>query len=227
MSWCDLLFAHWPVPVAALRRHIPGALEVDTVDGWAWVGVVPFRMEHVRPRLLPAVPPLSAFCELNVRTYVVHRGRPGVWFFSLDAARPLAVRVGRRFFHLPYMDATMRCDRTGEEVTYESARTHRGEPAARFEARYQPTGDVFRSGAASIEEWLTERYCFFCVDRRGRVRCAEVDHAPWPLQPAEADLRLNTMASPLGIALPPDAPLLHFARRIDVVGWPALSDDRG
>src|SRR5688500_5867254 len=104
MDWHELLFMHWPVPVAALRRHVPGTLDIDTFEGRAWIGVVPFRMTNVRPRFVPPVPRLSAFPELNVRTYVVPAGtkdKPGVWVFSLDATNPLAVRAARWSYHLP------------------------------------------------------------------------------------------------------------------------------
>jgi uncharacterized protein YqjF (DUF2071 family) len=86
MEWHDLLFMHWPLPPATLRPLIPPALKLDTFDGWAWIGIVPFEMRGVRPRLAPSLPGLSRFCELNVRTYVTAGGKPGVWFFSLDAA---------------------------------------------------------------------------------------------------------------------------------------------
>src|SRR6266508_3536850 len=107
MQWHDLLFMHWPVNRDALRRYIPPRLEIDTFDGSAWIGVVPFRMSGVVPRLLPPVPYLSAFPELNVRTYVSAEGKPGVWFFSLDAGNPIAVEAARDVFHLPYYNAQM------------------------------------------------------------------------------------------------------------------------
>ena len=106
-SWHDLLFAHWPIDASHLRPLIPAALEIDKFQGEAWIGVVPFRMSGVRLRATPALPTLSAFPELNVRTYVTHGGKPGVWFFSLDAANAIAVSVARAWFHLPYFNARM------------------------------------------------------------------------------------------------------------------------
>jgi uncharacterized protein len=102
-SWHDLLSAHWPVTAAALRPHIPARLAIDTFDGQAWLGVVPFRMSGVRLRGTPAVPWLSAFPELNVRTYVLADAKPGVWFFSLDAGNAIAAAIAREWFHLPYL----------------------------------------------------------------------------------------------------------------------------
>src|SRR4028118_886050 len=128
MRWHALLFMHWPVTVDLLRPLIPPALELETFDGSAWLGVVPFRMEDVRPRFLPGVPWLSNFPELNLRTYVTHGGKPGLWFFSLDAHNPVAVRLARATFGLPYFDAKISCEMNEEEVRFKSVRTHKGPP---------------------------------------------------------------------------------------------------
>lgn len=224
--WCDLLFAHWPVQPAALRPRIPDRLEIDTFDGTAWIAVVPFRMEAVRPRWLPAVPWLSAFPELNVRTYVRLDDRPGVFFFSLDATNPIAVRLARWAFHLPYLRARMRCRIEGDEIAYRSTRTHAGAPGARFEGRYGPAGDVFRAGPGSLERFLTERYCLYASDTSvggsaGKLYRGEVHHGPWPLQPAAAALETNTLVEAAGLeGVTGAAPHLLFARSIDVRVWP-------
>lgn len=218
-GWRDLLFAHWPVAMDLMRRLVPESLPLDTFDGRAWISIVPFRMEGVRPRLLPALPWLSAFPELNARTYVTRGGRPGVYFFSLDAGNPLAVRIARKFFHLPYFDADMTLFEKGDWFEYDSRRAHRGQPPARFVGRYRPTGGVYRAEDGSLDQWLTERYCMYPVSRTGRVYRGEIHHAPWPLQPAEAEIEINTLTESLGLELR-GAPLLHFARRLDVAVWP-------
>jgi uncharacterized protein YqjF (DUF2071 family) len=222
MCWRDLLFAHWPVPAEALRGLIPPRLTLETFGGSAWLGVVPFRMTGVRPRMLPDTPGVSAFAELNVRTYVTDGQHPGVWFFSLDAASPLAVRAARASFHLPYFDAQMRCEPDGADgagLRYASDRTHRGAPPAALRARYRPTGPAYQSQPGSLDEWLTERYCLYAADRRGRVRRGDIWHARWPLQPAEAELDLQEMTYQIGLRPPAGPPLLHFARALDVVAW--------
>jgi uncharacterized protein YqjF (DUF2071 family) len=219
MQWHDLLFLHWPVPPAMLRPSIPPALALESFDGAAWLGVTPFRMAGARPRLFPPVPWCSAFPELNVRTYVTAEGKPGVWFFSLDAGNPLAVRGARYLFHLPYYDADMIAERDGGVVRYTSTRTHRGAPGAAFAGRYRPIAPVYHAAVDSLEYWLTERYCLYAADRRGRVRRGDIHHARWPLQPAETDIACNTMADQLRLRLPRRAPLLHFAQRLDVVSW--------
>jgi uncharacterized protein len=218
-SWHDLLFAHWPIAAETLRRKLPRTLELDTFHGTAWVGVVPFRMSGVRLRGTPPLPWLSAFLELNVRTYVTYGEKPGVWFLSLDAARWLAVAVARAWFCLPYYSARMSCTRDGEDVVYTSLRTQAGTPRAELAARYGPRGDVLPARPGTLEHWLTERYGLYALSRRGEVMFAEIDHPRWPLQPAEAIFEKNTMAQAHGIELPASAPFLHFARRQDVVVW--------
>lgn len=222
MRWHDLLFMHWPVPAGWLRQLIPPVLELDTFDGSAWLGVVPFRMESVRPRFLPALPWLSSFPELNLRTYVTHRGKPGIWFFSLDAHNPIAVRLARATFALPYFDAEMSCETRDEEVRYESVRTHKGAPPAKFVASYRPVGERFDSRPGTLENFLTERYCLYSagVDGNSRVRRGDIHHWLWPLQRAEVEVEELDMTARIGVTLPKTEPTLHYAHRLDVVAWP-------
>ena len=155
MSWHDLLFMHWPVDAAALRQALPPGLELDTYGGQAWLGVVPFRMTGVGPRNLNRVPCVSAFLELNVRTYVTAGGRPGVWFYSLDAASRLAVWAARRTFHLPYFFARMSLRQSAGWLEYRSMRAGRSGISGRFAARYRPSGPVQLAPAGSLDDWLT------------------------------------------------------------------------
>ena len=223
--WHDLAFCHWPVPAAELQRAMPPDLPLDTFAGQAYLAVVPFRMSGVRPRFLPAVPGVSAFPELNVRTYVIRDGKPGVYFFSLDAANKLAVRLARRLFHLPYFDArmtltTQSAPAGSADIVYHSERTHAGAPAAALHARYRPVAEVQYAERGSLEAWLTERYCMYPVDPQGRVYRGEIHHEPWPLQRATAEISECTMSAPIGVPLSGPPPLVHFVRRIDVVVWP-------
>ncbi len=216
-SWHHLLFAHWPLPLDQLRPRIPAGLEIDTFGGSAWIGVVPFEMRHVRARSLPDVPGLSAFPELNARTYVRHDGLPGVWFFSLDADHWPAVITARQTFHLPYFKAVMQAQQHGNWMEYQSYRTHSGAPAAVFRGRYRPIAEAVWSTPGSLEYFLTERYYLYAADRAGRLYRAAVQHVPWPLQAAEAEISVNTMVHDL--VLPDTAPLLHYAQCIDVLTW--------
>ena len=174
-SWCDLLFAHWPIPTALLRPLVPEALTIQTFDGSSWVGVVPFRMEGVMRRPWPDLPWISAFPELNVRLYVEKDGRPGVWFLSLDAANPIAVWAARRFFHLPYYWARMDVRPTDDGIAYTSARRR---DDARFEAHYRPSSTPYAATPGTLEHFLTERYCLYAQTKRGRLLRTEVHHAP-------------------------------------------------
>lgn len=221
MTWSDLLFAHWPVEPDLLRPRLPKGIELDTRDEQAWVGVVPFLMSDVAPRCIPAIPGVSRFLELNVRTYVVRDGKPGVWFFSLDAASRLAVRTARATYHLPYMDAAMSIRKDESNRTrYHSRRIHRGEPAAQFDAIYWPTGDTFRAQPGTLEHWLTARYCLYCENNRGQLYRGEIDHPPWELSQASCTIETNTMVSPFGIELAA-APHLLIAQTIPVHAWHA------
>ena len=219
-SWHDLLFAHWPVDMREVRARVPAGLELDLYEGQAWVGVVPFDMTNVAPRFVPAVPGISAFPELNVRTYVTAGGKPGVYFFSLDAESAVAVALARALLKLPYYTASMDVTRQDGWVDYWSERLADNEaPAAEFEGRYRPVGAVHQAQAGSLEYFLTERYCLYNVDDGFKAYRLEIHHPPWPLQVAEADITVNTMAEAAGIRLPAMAPLLHYATRQDIVAW--------
>lgn len=240
-SWRDLLFAHWPVPIEAVRPLVPYGLEAQAFDGTAWVGVVPFRMAGVMRRPLPDMPWVSAFPELNVRVYVEAGGKPGVWFLSLDATNPLVVAVARAVFHLPYYRARMSIAREGEWFAYECVRQgkddrrqttdHRQEGAVRrppsvaggepalFRGRYRPTSSAYSAAPGTLEHWLTERYCLYAQGPDGMLYRTEVHHRPWPLQRAEAEISANSVSAAGGLPVSGPPALLHFARRIDVVVW--------
>ncbi len=218
MRWLDLCFMHWAADAEAIQKWLPAGMQVDTHQGQAYLGVVPFRMEGIRPRGTFDVPGLSAFPELNLRTYVTVDGVPGVWFFSLDAAQPIGVRLARTFFHLPYMDARMWVQRRGDLTEYASLRTHHDEPPARFAAAYRPVGEVFTARPGSLEDWLTSRYALYSADRAGHIFRGAIRHAPWPLQRAEAHIGLNTMAEQIGVTLEGE-PHLLYSERVEVQAW--------
>lgn len=218
-TWNDLLFSHWPVDPVALGRLMPQALKPETFDGQAWIAVVPFWMSGVRLHRLPALRGLATFAELNVRTYVNIDDKPGVYFFSLDAANRVAVETARLWFHLPYLNADMSVRSEGETIHYVSRRRDRRGGPAELDGWYRPTGDVYLSDPGTLEHWLTERYCLYTLDARGRVCRADILHERWPLQPAEAEFRVQTMLTSHGIVPIDQPPLLHFAKRLDVAAW--------
>jgi uncharacterized protein YqjF (DUF2071 family) len=218
-SWHDLLFAHWPVGVRELREQVPVGLELDLFEGQAYIGVIPFHMTNVAPRGVPSVPFVSAFTELNVRTYVTVGGKPGIYFFSLDANSTIAVSAARTLFHLPYFLASMTVDVGVEEVSYRSRRTS-DTRQAELACTYRPAGPTYHARRGSLDWFLTERYCLYTLDSSNHVCRLEIHHAQWPLQRAEARFEINTMAEAAGLRLPSVAPVLHFARRQDMVAWP-------
>jgi uncharacterized protein YqjF (DUF2071 family) len=216
-TWHDLLFAHWPLAAEELRPRVPPAFALDTYDNQAWIGLVPFHMSNVGPRGFPSLPWVSRFPEVNLRTYVRVSDRPGVYFFSLDAGSALAVHAARVLLNLPYYTATMTVAPLERGVEYTSRRAD--DSGGEFAARYGPTGSASVAGKGSLEYFLTERYCLYNLDRRGEPYRMEIHHPPWSLQPAEANFTRNTMAAVNGVTLPDRAPLLHFAKRQDIVAW--------
>jgi uncharacterized protein len=217
-TWQDLLFAHWRVDEALLREHVPPQIPLDTWDGDAWIGVTPFVVTGARLRFTLPAPGLARFPEINVRTYATVDGKPGIWFFSLDAASRLAVEVARRVYRVPYFPARMSARRDGDRIRYSHRRTQPDAPRAEFEAEYGPTGPVDRASPDSWEFWACERYCLYTLDGQERVLRADIHHPPWPLQPAEASIAKNRMGDEVGLELD-DEPILHFAKRQDVVFW--------
>jgi uncharacterized protein YqjF (DUF2071 family) len=220
-TWLDLLFAHWPVDADALRPVMPPQLPLDTFDGRAWLGISPFLVRGLHARWTPPLPFMSTFPEINVRTYVEVGGKPGIYFLSLDADSPPAVRTARRTYRLPYFHSEITVTR-GSEIEFASNRVSSDGPPASFEARYAPSGDQLPISPGSLDRWLTERYCLYTLDDEGSIHRGDIHHPPWPLQPARAEIRKAEMTRGLGIELSGD-PLLHFSARQDVVLWPIQS----
>ena len=222
-TWETLLFAHWPVPPEELRPLLPEAISLDVWEGRAYVSVTPFRVGALRLRGTPHLGGLTAFPELNVRTYTTLDGKPGIWFMSLDAANAFAVAAARRAYRLPYFKADMTIRARGSSLEYRSRRVSRDGEPAELAGHYRPVGPQFTPTPGSLEHWLTERYCLYTLDDQGAVLRADIHHPPWPLTLAEADFELNTMAKPYGLELDSPPPLLHFASRQDVLIWPLAS----
>jgi uncharacterized protein YqjF (DUF2071 family) len=210
-TWDQLLFVHYRAAIEQLRELVPDGLEVEQHSGSAWLGVTPFVITGLRARGLLPLPYTSSFRELNVRTYVTRDGKPGIWFFSLDASSQLAVEAARRLYRLPYFRADITVRHRGEEILYDCSR----DEGKAFSASYGPDGEVFNAEPGSLEHFLTERYCLY-AQHRGSLHRAEIHHRPWPLQPADASVALNTMP-PLEVS--EVDPLVHYSERQDVVIW--------
>ena len=215
--WGKLLFMHWPVATSALRPLVPPQLSIDTFDGQAWVGVVPFTMWGVRPYFGPPVPGLSSFHELNVRTYVHHEGVPGVWFFSLDTNSLPTVLGARAFYHLPYFHAQIELAQAGTRIDYQLRRDEADKPAE-FKATWTIGAALPEAQPGTLAFFLTERYCLYAA-RAEQLYRARIHHRPWPLQRAEVDSFYSTMIESHGLTTPAGAPLLHYAEALAVDIW--------
>ena len=221
-QWRDLLFLHWEYDVATIQATLPEGLFVDTFGGNAYLGVVPFFMRNIRPRFLPAVTGISDFMEMNLRTYVHDRaGVPGVWFYSLDANQRIAVKIARRFFHLPYEHAEMKYSRTADgRIRYESRRTGARTNGARCVFDYAAGANLPQPAPGSLEFFLIERYRLYSSAPDG-LRRGAVFHELYPL--CRADVRAwDESLLPLdGFARtgrPPDHVIM--SRGVDVTIFP-------
>jgi uncharacterized protein len=217
-SWNDLLFAHWPIDPALIISKMPKELALDIWDKQAFIGVVPFKMRGVKFRGMPHVPSATDFLELNVRTYVIYKGRPGIYFFSLDASSALAVIGARIGAGLKYFYAKMHVEEKEGTFLYKSERFFSNDVSLKIS--YRPLSDeVYKSEKGSLEEWFTERYCLFSQPLPGLLLEVDIHHLQWPLQKAEAEIEKNTMTLPLGFNLGEAPAFLHFARHQKVVVW--------
>jgi uncharacterized protein len=221
-NWHHLLFLHWEIPVAELQALLPPRLTVDTHEGKAYVGLIPFTMTGVRPVLAPPLPWISAFHEVNVRTYVHVDGRdPGVWFFSLDASSRIAVEAARAAYHLPYFSSEITFTASEEalpSIEFRSRRDDaRGAMPANAHIQYRPVEGPFGPAApGTLEHFLIERYILYSQDERRELHRARVHHQPYPIQRAEVLTLDETLVWATGLRRPESTALRHYAREVNV-----------
>jgi len=225
-NWHHLLFLHWQVPAEELQRMIPPELTIDTFEGKAYVGLVPFTMTGVRPVLTPPLPWISNFHEVNVRTYVHLRGEdPGVWFFSLDASSTIAVAAARAAYKLPYFHSQIEFSASNDPLPSVDFDSHRDDPngaqPANARIRYQAMdGIVSAASPGTIEHFLLERYILYASDSSHHLHRARVHHQPYPMQRADLLECDETLVWASGIRRPQDSPLKHYAREVNVKVYP-------
>jgi hypothetical protein len=216
-SWCELTFLHWRYPLDIVQRQVPHPLQVESFDGSAWVGITPFLLRGLRAKSLPTLPWISQFAETNCRTYVrAPDGHSGVWFFSLDAARSLAVIGARLTYGLPYAWSRMRVVRTASQVTYESARLW---PDSRAHTRIvvEPAGAI---DPGPLDLFLTARFRLYSF-LFGKLMCAKVDHSPWPLRSARLIEAHQTLTDAAGFSQPLQPDMVRYSPGVDVrIGLP-------
>ena len=218
-TWRSLLFLHWEIPATEIQKTLPEGLTVDTFEGKAYVGVVPFFMRNIRPRFFPAIPAISNFLETNVRTYVYDKnGTPGVWFYSLEANQWLAVKTARTFFKLPYFHAHMQANQEelSQPIDYITQRRKTNQ-TSRF--HYQSQGEVWHATPGSFEFFLLERYILFASSGQNRLSSGQVYHTPYPIQRAKVeawDAELIHLAGFDTAGRPPDHALCSTGVTVDV-----------
>ena len=224
--WHHLLFLHWEVPAQELQRLIPSRLSIDTFEGKAYVGLVPFTLTGVRPVMTPPLPWISSFHEVNVRTYVHLDGiDPGIWFFSLDASITIAVAAARAAYRLPYFDSQIAFSASEHalpDIAFESRRTDpRGATPASSKLLYRPEeGPAGAARPGSIEHFLIERYILYTEDESHVLHRARVHHQPYPVQKAEVSHLEETLVWAAGIRRQEQPAMRHYARGVDVKVYP-------
>ena len=225
-NWHHLLFLHWPVPAAELQRLVPPELTIDTFEGNAYIGLIPFTLTGVRPLMTPPLPWISNFHEVNVRTYVHHAGRdPGVWFFSLDASSSIAVAAARAAYKLPYFHSTIDFTASTDPMPKIDFASHREDPQgtspANSRIRYQPMeGIVTAAAPGTIEHFLIERYILYSTGDDHQLYRARVHHQPYPVQRADLLELDETLIWAAGVKRSEALPLRQYAREVNVKVYP-------
>jgi hypothetical protein len=233
-SWNDMLLAHFPIAPPVLRRLVPEAMTLDLYDGTAWLTISPLCITHMRPSGVPPMPGLSYFPRVNVRTCVTMKGergedKPGLYYFSVDAANLSAVWFARIWFRMEYWHAKIKMSGAtvaarrpeGSSVFFISGRLHGPKAAggaARLELAYTPEGSPAPARRGSLDEFLNERYCVYS-EHRGKCYRIEMHHQPWLLQPARVQMGANSLGAPLGLELPAEPALCHFSRAQKMLVW--------
>jgi hypothetical protein len=212
--WENLLFVHWPVSAESLRPWIPANLEIDRFERQAWVGIVLFRMKSVHSRWFPFLSLSREFLEINLRTYVRYNGKPGVFFLSLDANNWLSLKTARIWYRLPYYRAQIEAEGYEDHIIYRGMRKLPA-PPVEFQVNFNVFPEIFYAEEKALEHWLTERYSLFTFDRKNRIYCADIEHAPWPLQKAEGTILTNTFHQAYQIKPLDERPLFHYAEGLE------------
>jgi len=222
-EWHHTLFAHWPLPAGMLRDNVPPELEIDTYDGDAWIGIVPFQVKNTRGRFIPPIPFFSHYIEVNARTYVTYKGNPGVYFFSLDANQLTVVFGAKLFFGLPYKQANIRF-RLDDTVKLDSIRLPVSDASAKLHVSYRPENDVFFAEPGTLEHWFTERYCLWTKRGNGLYR-ADIHHTKWELQRASAEIMHDNLVPMVGQNPLQSQPLLHYNAFKKAFFWPLKQEN--
>jgi uncharacterized protein YqjF (DUF2071 family) len=214
-SWEKLLFAHWPIDPNIIRSRIPAPLELDTFENQAWITIVPFQMNRIRFRFLPSIPGMCSFPELNLRTYVTHQGKSGVYFLNIDADHHFAVWVANKFAYLPYSYAKIDWEEQNQQIHFACHRNNQ----LSFEIYYQPASSAKNAKDCSLDHWLMERYCLYAAHHKNLYR-GEIHHQPWSIQQAKVKIIHACMLDVHQLTIKKASPLFHYSHQLQVWAWP-------
>jgi uncharacterized protein len=213
--WASISFVHWPYEPTVVQSLLPRGLAVDTYHGSAWVGVIPFRL-HIRVPGLPFLPWVGRFAETNVRTYVRGPdGTPGIWFFSLDAARLGAVVAARSAWSLPYMWARMRVTAGADTITYECRRRWPGHPSATSRITLAIDAAAAPNELNDLDHFLTARWTLFSARGSGLAR-TQAHHEAWPLRRTTVLEHDDGLLVAAGLSPAEGAPRAVYSDGVDV-----------
>lgn len=223
-DWHHVLFIHYPIRVETLRKLVPANLPLDVYDSWGWIGIIPFNTAEVRLRSIPWA---TAFPEVNVRTYITIDGKPGVYFFSLDATHLPTVLFASTFCFVPYYHAKIDFQGKDQQQSYRFISKRRTDQSIiQLDCSYAPATESkpTRAEKGSFDEWLTERYCFYTTTAKGTILRCDILHQPWQLQRVEVDIHANSLLSEQGIAVEQVEPVLHYSQGASVRIWPLMKE---
>lgn len=226
MGWSQMLLLHWPFSLKAVRPLVPDELELDSFDGKAWISILPYRVRGVRPIVAPSIPWFSTFLQLDVRTYVLHQGEPGVFFFSLDASNPVAVWLARTVFRLPYFRADMQLRRKGDSFRLTSARSHQGARPATFDCQWTPREPLAGATRDEFAAFVSDRDRLF-APHAGKVMTCSIQQEPWPLRRAHVSALETTLFEATDLPEPECPPIAHHCDGLGLEIWPlrAISEE--
>ncbi|WP_156291039.1 YqjF family protein [Oceanobacillus salinisoli] len=217
-SWKNIAFFHWPTSPNLLRSWVPSSLEIDTFHGHAWVSLVVFDMENIHLRGIPSHSLTPAFSEVNLRTYVIYNGIPGVYFLSIDVDNWASSKIAKRWFRLPYHDASISIEPSQHSYHFECIRN--GQTNIKGEGSITPLRDIYAADRGSLDYWLMERYRMYCTDKRSNLFKTDIHHQPWELQKAESEIHRNTLLEKWNIGVKENYPAVsHFSKKLDTLFW--------
>lgn len=207
-EWNNAIFMHWQVNLHELEKFVPKELEIDLYDGKPWVSLVAFTMEKIRPRNLPAFPPISDFDEINIRTYVKSNNKTGVYFLSIEGGNKLSCKIAKGISELPYRYSRMK--RSNHQYVSNNPETN-----DKLKVKFLVGSDIEHKNG--LDRWLTERYALF-QDAEKSINEYEIHHIEWPIK--DIELRHLDFDYPVFKKLIENKPAkIQYSKGVQVIAW--------